>query len=90
MVSSLIGWLLSLKRTIYIYIGAVVLFGLLILKAYISGRRDGSLTLKREIERRNEKIQNEWTKIDNAPSDYNDAIERLRKRSTKAGYKQSS
>lgn len=87
MVSSLIGLLTGLKTRLYLWGAAVVVALGILLKIYTKGRSDGSQSLRNAIDRRNEKIQDEWKEIDNSPVDFDNAVDRLRQRSAKAGNK---
>lgn len=87
MVSNLIGLLTGFKAKVYLWRAAVVVALGVLLKIYTKGRSDGSQSLKDAINRRNEKIQDEWKEIDNTPVDFDSAVERLRQRSAKAGNK---
>lgn len=87
MVSKIIGLLTGLKAKVYLWGVAVVVALGFLLKIYTKGRSDGSQSLRDAINKRNEKIQDEWKQIDRTPVDFDSAIDRLRKRSTEAGNK---
>jgi hypothetical protein len=82
----LVNWFVGVKaKLIAIGIAALVFFGWL-LKFKYQAQREGAQKLKDQIEKENKKVTDAWTKIDRSPSNVDNALGRLRKRSRDSGH----
>ena len=76
-------WFLSLPRKLYLYLGLSLAAGIALLKIRSSYIKEGENKLRDKINKDNERIQNEWSKIDNSNLSVDDAVNSLRKRARK-------
>jgi hypothetical protein len=76
-------WFLSLPKKLYLYLGLSFAAGIALLKIRLNGITEGENRLREKINKDNERIQNEWSKIDNSNLSVDDAADSLRKRARK-------
>lgn len=87
MITAIISWFVGVKEKLIAAGIIAVAIGVWLLKFKWQSEKLGAAKLKAKIEADNHKVQNAWHKIDNDGRSVDDAVNRLRKRSTDAGYR---
>lgn len=85
MVSRIINLFVGLKEKLII--GGVLFLAILgyIFKIKRKAYKEGQESVNTQIKKENEEIRDDWKKIDRRPTSVDDAISRLRKRSSREG-----
>ncbi len=87
MFSTIAGYFIDLKMKLMGIGLALVVFAGWILKLKSDARRDGAEQYKQKLDEEVKKVTDDWKKTDTAPRDVDDALSRLRKRSSSSGYR---
>jgi hypothetical protein len=85
--SFIAGWFVDLKAKL-IGIGlALLLFAGWVLKLKADARKEGETAYRQKLDKEVKKVTDDWKKIDNTPASVDDALGRLRQRSTSSGHR---
>lgn len=86
MVSRIIGLFVGLKEKLII--GGLIFLAILgyIFKIKRKAYKEGQESVNTQIKKENKEIRDDWEKIDRKPTTVDDAISRLRKRSSREGH----
>lgn len=82
----LLGFLTGIKTKVYLWALGALGIVIAVVKIYLKGRSEGARDLSDNLRKKTDKVQDEWTKIDRRPDDFDSAIDGLRSRAPKTDY----